>query len=162
MIPIIGDVIREVGETVRELIPDADKRMEIEVRLAEIASQADERETQLLLGQIDVNKADAQSGNMFQAGWRPFIGWTCGAALAYTWIAAPVMKVGFRLVELPIIDPSQIYPIVLAMLGVAGMRTFEKTVGVAAGATVSPTVTAPPKQMSKESSPLKKLRKFFT
>ena len=162
MIPIIGDVIREVGETVRELIPDADKRMEIEVRLAEIAAQADARETQLLLGQIEVNKADASSGNLFQAGWRPFIGWTCGGALAYTWIVAPVMKAGFHLAELPIIDPSQIYPIVLAMLGVAGMRTFEKTIGVAGEPSPPTTVASPQTKVPKESVPLKKLRKFFT
>lgn len=162
MIPIIGDVIREVGETVRELIPDADKKLEIGVRLAEIADQADARETQLLLGQIEVNKADAASGNLFQAGWRPFIGWTCGGALAYTWIVAPIMKAGFHLTELPIIDPSQIYPIVLAMLGVAGMRTFEKAVGVAGGVPDQPTVSSPLPKPPKESKPLTKLRKFFT
>lgn len=132
-IPIIGDVIREVGGVIRELIPDADKRMEIEVRLAEIADQADERENLLLQGQIEVNKIEAASGNLFVAGWRPFIGWTCGSALAYTWIMAPIMKVMFKLTEIPIIAPDQIYPIVLAMLGIGGMRTFEKTRGLAGG-----------------------------
>lgn len=161
MIPIIGDVIREVGETVRELIPDADKRMEIEVRLAEIASQADERETQLLLGQIEVNKADASSGNLFQAGWRPFIGWTCGSALAYTWIVAPIAQAIFHLTALPIIDPSQIYPIVLAMLGIGGMRSFEKFHGVDTTKD-NPIPQAALKAPDKGSVPFKKLRKFFT
>jgi hypothetical protein len=123
-IPFVGDIIKEVGETVRQAIPDADKRMEIEAQLQTL-------EYELLQGQLEVNKQEAASASLFVAGWRPFIGWTCGGALAYTWIVAPVMKVTFKLVELPIIDPSQIYPIVTAMLGVAGMRTYEKVKGVA-------------------------------
>lgn len=161
MIPIVGDLIREVGETVRELIPDGDKKLEVGVRLAEIADQADERETQLLLGQLEVNKADAQSGNMFQAGWRPFIGWTCGSALAYTWIVAPIAQAVFHLAVLPIIDPSQIYPIVLAMLGIGGMRSFEKFHGVETNNKL-PEPPRLPKEPAKELKPLKKLRKFFT
>lgn len=135
-VPFVGDIIREVGETVREAIPDADKRLEIE-------SQLQTLEYQLLQGQLEVNKQEAASSSLFVAGWRPFIGWTCGAALAYTWILAPVMKVMFKLVELPVIDPSQIFPIVTAMLGVAGMRTYEKVKGVA-------TSLAPPKSAPKK------------
>lgn len=135
-IPFVGDIIREVGETVREAIPDADKRLEVE-------SQLQTLEYQLLQGQLEVNKQEAASSSLFVAGWRPFIGWTCGAALAYTWILAPVMKVMFKLVELPVIDPSQIFPIVTAMLGVAGMRTYEKVRGVA-------TSLAPPKPAPKK------------
>ena len=135
-IPFVGDIIREVGETVREAIPDADKRLEIE-------SQLQTLEYQLLQGQLEVNKQEAASSSLFVAGWRPFIGWTCGAALAYTWIMAPVMKVMFKLVELPVIDPSQIFPIVTAMLGVAGMRTYEKVRGVA-------TSLPPPKPAQKK------------
>ena len=135
-IPFVGDIIREVGETVREAIPDADKRLEVE-------SQLQTLEYQLLQGQLEVNKQEAASSSLFVAGWRPFIGWTCGAALAYTWILAPIMKVTFRLVELPVIDPSQIFPIVTAMLGVAGMRTYEKVKGAA-------TSLAPPKPAPKK------------
>jgi hypothetical protein len=130
-VPIIGDIIKEVGETVRQAIPDADKRLDVETRLAELADQAAARETELLMGQLEVNKVEAASSSLFVAGWRPFIGWTCGGALAYTWVLAPMMKVVFRLTELPIIDPSQIFPIVTAMLGVAGMRTYEKVKRVA-------------------------------
>lgn len=137
-IPILGDVIREVGGVIREIIPDADKRMELEVRLAELADQADAREDMLLQGQIEVNKVEAGSGNLFVAGWRPFIGWTSGVALAYTWIVAPAAKALFHLTELPIIPPDQIYPIVLAMLGIGAQRTYEKVKGVAGGKLGSP------------------------
>ncbi len=157
-IPIIGDLIREAGGVVRELIPDADKRMEIEVQLAELADRADEREAQLLLGQIEVNKAEAASGNAFVAGWRPFIGWVCGSALAYTWILAPVAKALFGLAELPVIAPDQIYPIVLAMLGIGGMRTYEKTKGVAGGKLGVPAHGA--SEILPENSTKKKKSKF--
>jgi hypothetical protein len=133
MIPVLGDIIHEVGETVRKVIPDADKRMDIEVQLAQLSDAAEARETALLAAQVGVNRQEAASGNIFIAGWRPFIGWTCGTALAYTWIVAPVAKTLFHLAELPIIQPDQIYPIVLAMLGIGGMRTYEKVRGVATG-----------------------------
>lgn len=147
-LPILGDVIREVGATVRELIPDADKRLEVDYQLAELADKAEARENELLQGQIEVNKIEAGSSNLFVAGWRPFIGWVCGGSLAYTWMMAPIGKQIFKLTELPIIDPSQIYPIVLAMLGVAGMRTYEKSKGVATsigGKIHTPTPTQPKK-----------------
>jgi hypothetical protein len=153
-VPILGDLIHEVGETVRELIPDADKRMQVEVQLAELADKAEARETELLQGQIETNKIEAGSGNLFVAGWRPFIGWTSGLALAYTWIVAPIAKSLFQLTELPIIDPSQIYPIVFAMLGIAGMRTYEKKIGVAAG-TSAPSRTLPNQNLPSKLNPSK-------
>jgi len=130
-IPFIGDLIREVGTTVREIIPDPDKRMEIEVKMAELADKADERENELLQGQIDINKIEASSSNLFVSGWRPFIGWVGGSALAYTWILSPLLKALFKLTELPALQASEIYPIILALLGIGTMRTVEKMRGVA-------------------------------
>jgi len=135
-IPIFGDIVREVGNTVREFIPDADKRAEIEYKFAELADRADARETDLLQGQLEINKEEAKHSNIFVAGWRPFIGWTSGVALAYTWIAAPFlqwfMQFFFdKLIGLPALSPESIFPIVLAMLGIAGMRTYEKKEGIA-------------------------------
>jgi len=130
-IPFVGDLIREVGETVREFIPDPDKRMEIEVQLAELADKADARENELLQGQIEINKVEAGSANLFVSGWRPFIGWVGGVALAYTWILSPLLKALFKLTELPALQASEIYPIILALLGIGTMRTVEKMRGVA-------------------------------
>lgn len=127
-IPILGDIIKEVGATIREVIPDPDKRRELEIKLAEL-DQASQ------LAQIEVNKVEAGSANLFVAGWRPFIGWVCGAALAYTWIVAPLLQWGIslsgRAVALPALDPDSIFPVVTAMLGLGVMRSFEKSKGVA-------------------------------
>jgi hypothetical protein len=150
-IPILGDIIKEVGNVVREVVPDADKRMEIELKFAELADRVDARENELLLGQIEVNKEEAKSANLFVAGWRPFIGWVSGVALAYTWVASPLLKAIFGLTDLPALDPDSIFPVVTAMLGIAGMRTFEKTKGVATsvgGRVLQPTPSTPQTQES--------------
>lgn len=130
-IPFIGDLIREVGTTVREIIPDPDKRMEIEVKMAELADKADERENELLQGQLEINKIEAGSSNLFVSGWRPFIGWVGGAALAYTWILSPLLKALFKLTELPALQASEIYPIIMTLLGMGTLRTVERLQGKA-------------------------------
>lgn len=134
-LPIIGDVIREVGATIRELVPDADKRLELEGRLAELADQADARESALLQGQIGVNAEEAKHSNIFVAGWRPAIGWSSAIALNWTWWMAPLLQWIAQLTgietTIPALDPNAMYPIVLAMLGVSASRTVEKMQGVA-------------------------------
>jgi hypothetical protein len=68
------------------------------------------------------------------AGWRPFIGWSCGVALAWTYVITPVLhfilaQTG-NLVELPAMDMSQMMPVLLGMLGLGGLRSFEKYKGI--------------------------------
>jgi hypothetical protein len=137
MIPVLGDIIKQVGEIVSKVVPDADKKMDIELEFAKLADQADQRENALIAAQIDVNKTEAQSSNLFVAGWRPFIGWTGGVALGWTWIVAPLLQWGFSIfdvkVGMPALDPDAIYPIIMAMLGLGTMRTIEKVNGVAQG-----------------------------
>jgi len=140
-IPVLGDVIREVGETLRQVIPDPKAKAELQVRLAELADKADARETDLMAGQIRVNEQEAKHANLFVAGWRPAVGWCCALALAYTWIVAPLAKAAFRLDDMPALDPNAIYPVLTAMLGIGAMRTVEKLSGVATS--VGGTVLAP-------------------
>lgn len=90
----------------------------------------------LQLAQIDVNKEEAKSTSIFVAGWRPFVGWACGAALVYSAILEPMArfttKVFFAYNGIfPTIDTSLTLQILLGMLGLAGMRSFEKVKDVA-------------------------------
>jgi len=150
MIPVLGDVIREIGATVRQVIPDPGKQAEFELKLAELADRAEARETALLEGQIGVNREEAKHANLFVAGWRPFIGWTCGAALAWTWIGAPLVNwiaslLGAKL-GAPALPPESIFPVLTGMLGLGVMRTVEKTRGVATsvgGKVLTPVKPAP-------------------
>lgn len=134
-VPFIGDIIEQVGGLARELIPDADKKLELDFKLKELKVQAELRESELLQGQLEVNKVEAAHSNLFVAGWRPFIGWVSGYALAHTWIVAPMVKFGATLfghdIDLPALPPDSIFPVVMAMLGIGGMRTVEKVQGVA-------------------------------
>lgn len=86
-------------------------------------------------GQLEVNKAEAVSPSVFVAGWRPFIGWVCGAALAYTYIGYPFLlwagALWFPGVKPPELgNDGMLYELLLGMLGLGGLRTFEKVRGV--------------------------------
>ena len=86
------------------------------------------------MAQIEVNKAEAAHKSIFVAGWRPFVGWVCGVALSYHFILAPLLQFGFAIggidQELPEFDLSQLSTVLMGMLGLGGLRTFEKMKGV--------------------------------
>jgi len=80
--------------------------------------------------QIELNKIEAAHRSIFVAGWRPAIGWICACCLAWGWIIGPVVH--FIFPERPVltIQVAEAIPLVLALLGVAGMRSYEKKKGV--------------------------------
>lgn len=90
---------------------------------------------QLVQGQLDINKAEAASSSVFTSGWRPFIGWVCGAGCAWNWIGLPVTTFACAYFGHPAsvspADLSEMLPLLLGMLGLGGLRTFEKVKGVA-------------------------------
>jgi len=91
----------------------------------------------IVQGQLDINKTEAASSSTFVAGWRPFIGWVCGGACAWNWIGLNIAKfiaLTFFSMTLDIkpADLTEMMPVLLGMLGLAGLRSFEKTKGVAA------------------------------
>jgi len=101
----------------------------------EIATMSEKHAQELALSQIEVNKAEAASGSLFKGGWRPFIGWVCGVAFAYHFILQPILifgttAAGVSLPPLPEFDMSQMMPVLLGMLGLGGLRTYEKKTGV--------------------------------
>jgi len=101
----------------------------------EIATMSERHAQQLAMAQIEVNKAEAASGSVFKGGWRPFIGWVCGFAFAYHFILQPlllfgILVAGVSLPPLPAFDMSQMMPVLLGMLGLGGLRTYEKKTGV--------------------------------
>jgi hypothetical protein len=81
--------------------------------------------------QIEVNKIESGSSSLFKSGWRPFVGWTCGVALCYHFVLQPFLKfVLFYIgkpMELPVFDMSTLTTVLFGMLGLGGMRSFEKT-----------------------------------
>ena len=89
----------------------------------------------MVQGQLDINKAEAASPSTFTSGWRPAIGWVCAAALMAQYIARPMLQwagivTGHPFPPLPGIDDN-LWQLMLGMLGLGSLRSFEKVRGVA-------------------------------
>ncbi len=93
-------------------------------------------ETDLMKGQLAINQAEAASSSVLVSGWRPALGWICGAAFAWNWVGLPIARFGMAIwghpVELASADMSEMLPVLFGMLGLGGMRSWEKAKGVAA------------------------------
>jgi len=134
-VPLVGllpSLLPMMGEVLDRIIPDkaeaAKARLEMEAKLLEAATaQAGQ--------QAAINQTEAASNNIFVAGWRPFIGWVCGAGLAWAFIVMPVATWLLAVLEikqtLPRLEIEYLLELVVAMLGLGGLRTFEKLKGVA-------------------------------
>jgi hypothetical protein len=101
----------------------------------EIATLAEKQAHEAAMAQVEVNKAEAQHRSIFVSGWRPFVGWTCGFALCWHFILAPlvlfgVSVAGSEIPALPAFDMDSLMTVLLGMLGLGGLRTFEKSKGL--------------------------------
>jgi hypothetical protein len=125
------------GKLIDKLLPDPAAKAAAIQKLAELKQSGDlailAAETDLMKGQMDINKVEAANTNLFVAGWRPGVGWVCVAALAMQFIVGPLLLWGSHLVGHPITVPemnlSALMPIVLGMLGLGTLRTVEKLAG---------------------------------
>jgi hypothetical protein len=122
----IGSVIEAGAELLGRFIPDKNEAMRLS---HEIATMGQKQGHESAMAQIEVNKVEAASNSLFVAGWRPFVGWTCGGALFNNFILIPYMAL-FTAKIVPL-DLTVMLPILIGMLGLAGTRTFEKVKGVA-------------------------------
>lgn len=89
----------------------------------------------MVQGQLDINKVEAASSSAFVAGWRPWIGWVCGMAFAWNWIGLPIAMFALAYAGKPLqlsqADMTEMMPVLMGMLGLGAMRSYEKTKGVA-------------------------------
>lgn len=104
---------------------------------AKIMLALDQMEAKLKMSQMDVNKTEAQHKSIFVAGWRPFIGWISGSALAYNYIAQPLiytlLAASGKVLEMPTLDIGTLMALLGGMLGFGAFRTVEKVKGVERG-----------------------------
>ena len=124
--------IGPITELLSKVIPDKTERE----RLAYQISTLTERQVhEQVMAQLDVNKTEATHLSLYVAGWRPFIGWSCGVAMAFNYIGVPVIETVSVIYGTPLaIDPFDLevmMPVLLGMLGLGGMRSYEKRNGVA-------------------------------
>lgn len=110
-------------DIIDKIFPNQADRDKAKLALLEQAQAGD-------LAQLKVNAAEGANPNWFVAGWRPFIGWVCGSAFAWTFVFQPLIAVVLSAsghpAVLPTLDLSTMMPVLLGMLGLGGMRTFEK------------------------------------
>ncbi|MAO21766.1 MAG: hypothetical protein CMJ25_13540 [Phycisphaerae bacterium] len=128
----------DVGKSLIEKIwPDPVKQSEEIRKLQELHQKGDlavlNAEVQLLLGQINVNAAEAKHKSIFVAGWRPFVGWVCGFGLLYASVIEPLMRfiatVNDYTGTFPVLDTTITMQVLIGMLGLGVMRTKEKQDG---------------------------------
>jgi hypothetical protein len=130
---LITTLLPAVTDIVGRFLPaDPEKKAAAE---REIKSALQSHLAQVDLAQLGINKVEAASRNVFVSGWRPFIGWTCGTAMAYTYVVQPILVFALAqsgyLVELPRMDLNELMPVLMGLLGLGSLRTFEKWKGVA-------------------------------
>ena len=122
--PIISKVL--------DLIPDANAKAKAQAEMQEeLLKYAADQSAQ----QSEVNKTEAASANMFVAGWRPAIGWTCASAFMFIYVAAPLITwiAAFfgKGVPMPSFDTNALMSLTTGMLGLGAMRSFDKAKGTA-------------------------------
>ena len=124
---VAESIVGVAGKVLNKFVADKDLKVKLQHELKTAFHAAN-------LAQIDINKQEAAHQSMFVAGWRPFVGWTCGVALAYHFLIAPLL--GFVLVlygidtPMPEFEFSQLSTILMGMLGLGGLRSYEKMKGV--------------------------------
>jgi hypothetical protein len=129
-------LIGPVSSLLDKFIPDADEKAKL---AHEIATMAEKQMHEQTMGQLEVNKTEAAHRSIFVAGWRPMVGWVCAAALAYHFILYPLIVfvlvafnvTGLHPSDLPSFDMDSLMTVLLGMLGLGGLRTYEKARGVA-------------------------------
>ena len=139
----IGDVIDSVGKFASDLIITDKERLQMALEDKKLDLEGRKIDQANDLAQFEVNKAEATSGSLFVAGWRPAIGWVGVVAMAYQFLAYPLMQwlwvwgqgkgwIPSGLLTLPVLDADKLWVILSGILGIAGLRTVEKSKGIAA------------------------------
>ena len=124
----------EVGSKVLDrILPDPAQQAAAKLELLKLQQNG---ELAQISGQMDINKVEAASSSVFVSGWRPSIGWVCGAGFAVQFVIGPLAEWGSALyghpVKFPQMDTGTMMPLLLGMLGLGGLRTAEKLADKAA------------------------------
>ena len=125
---LISTLVGPVTGLLDKFIEDKDQKAAL---AHEIATMSERHHQELMKSQIEVNKVEAASSNLFVSGWRPFIGWTCGLGMFGNFITIPFSNFVLALLEISIVIPlvplETMMPVLMGMLGLGAMRSYEKT-----------------------------------
>lgn len=121
-------IVGLVSSIITRVWPDKSEEQKLEFTKQLQAALID---SNLAQAQIEINKTEASHSNLFVAGWRPFIGWVCGLAFAWQYLLAPlfiflIVASGHPAPQLPQLGIETMMPVLMGMLGLGGLRTYEK------------------------------------
>ena len=132
---IAGPILKIIDK----VVPDPQAKAAMQLKMLELNQAGEfkqlEVDMQTALAQIAVNQEEAKSPGIFKGGWRPFAGWVGGIALAYQTLLRPLLPwimtvLGLNVPPLPVVDTQDLMVILTGMLGLGGMRTYERWKGV--------------------------------
>ena len=125
---VLNALIGPVTGLLDKFIEDKDQKAAL---AHEIATMSQKYAQEIAKGQMAINEVEAAHKSLFVSGWRPFIGWTCGLGMFGNFITIPFSNFVLALLELDIVIPlvplDTMMPVLMGMLGLGAMRTFEKT-----------------------------------
>jgi hypothetical protein len=133
-------LIPSVLEIINKVIPDPAAAAEAKLKVLDLQQKGElaqlDADVRLALGQMDINKAEAESPDFFRGGWRPGAGWICVFGLGYTFVIRPLLPwcaavLGLSPPPLPPIDTGELLALLFGMLGLGAMRTKERIEGKA-------------------------------
>tara|TARA_R110002074_G_scaffold188843_1_gene354578 strand:+ start:958 stop:1362 length:405 start_codon:yes stop_codon:yes gene_type:complete len=127
----LGSLIGPVTGLLDKFIEDKD----VKNKLAhDLSTMADKHAQELAKGQMEINKTEAAHKSLFVAGWRPAVGWTCCLGMASNFLVIPmanfVLALSGSAIVVPLLDTGEMMPVLMGMLGLGAMRTYEKKQGV--------------------------------
>lgn len=137
MNPIVDTVVGIAGKVLDRIFPDPVAQANARLELLKMQQSGEieqlHADVQLATNQAEINKEEAKSTNIWVSGWRPFIGWVCGSGLAVQFLVGPMATflaglMGHVLL-FPVLDMGTLLTLLLGMLGLGGMRTYEKIKG---------------------------------
>ncbi len=137
MTPLMTGLLSLLPEVLDKVIPDKAKADEAKIKLLELAQRGElavlDADLKLALGQMEINKEEAKT-DMFRGGWRPAAGWVCVLGLGYQFILSPILPwlfnaFGGHLPPMPAIDNETLMTLLGGLLGLGGLRTFERVKG---------------------------------
>ena len=121
---IVSQLVGPVTGLLDKFIEDKDQKAAL---AHEIATMSEKHAHEALKGQLEVNNVEAAHHSVFVSGWRPCIGWVCALGLFYNVILANIIGIW---VDVPEVDTTLLVPVMMGMLGIGAMRSYEKTRGV--------------------------------
>jgi Holin of 3TMs, for gene-transfer release len=133
LLAVLGPVFTKVLNFIPDPVARAKAEAELQVQLMAHETELLKLFAQADTNQTDINKVEAQSSSLFVSGWRPFVGWVCGVGVAWTFVLQPacdwVLAIYKPGVVTPILETGQLMSLLLGLLGMGAMRSYDKMKG---------------------------------